>query len=101
MSPEVVQAISGLGALGFAVIAVWALATGRVRVGSLVDAEKKEDRDALLEWKTLAQSTTPELKRLNDLLGTAVSLLTDPRRSDAEVERITQAVRAELDRRKS
>jgi hypothetical protein len=90
MTPEVVQAISGLGALGFAVIAVWALATGRVRVGSLVDkamdivvaffekqyAEMKEERDG---WRTLALGTTPELKRLNDLLDTAVRLLVDRR----------------------
>ena len=90
MSPELVQAISGLGALGFAVIAVWAFGTGRVRVGSLVDramadlialfdkrlGEVTKERD---DWKTLALGATPELKRLNDLLDTAVKLLLDRR----------------------
>jgi len=86
MTPELVQAISGLGALGFAIIAVWALGTGRVRVGTLVDkandelaamfekrlAEVAKERD---DWKTLALTATPELKRLNDLLETSVRLL--------------------------
>lgn len=110
-SLEVVQQISGLGALGLAIIAVWALATGRVRVGSLVDQataalialyerrlrELGEERDG---WKSLAQGTTPELKRLNDLLDTAVKLLLDPRRTAADIDHIegelVRAIKAEL-----
>lgn len=93
MPPEVIallDAATKLGALGLALIGAWALATGRVRVGSLVDKamdfivgqfekrllEVAKERD---DWKALAQGTTPELKRLNDLLDTAVKLLLDRR----------------------
>ena len=85
---EVLQGIAGLGALGITLIGIWALGTGRVRVGFLVDrameqliaiyekrlAEQKEESDG---WQDLAQAATPELKRLNDLLEVAVKLLLD------------------------
>lgn len=108
MPPEVAAALDALTKLGI-VGAALALAiiviglpfyTGRVRVGSLVDknderrdkreAEMKEERDAAL---ALLSGVTPEIKRLNDLLGTAVNLLLDPRRSEAEIERIVKEVR--------
>lgn len=83
MPPEVavaLDAVAKLGALGLALLAIYGFLSGRVRVGSLVDKatdELKGDRD---DWKALAQDATPELKRLNDLLDTAVKLLLDPAR---------------------
>jgi hypothetical protein len=84
---DLLQSVAATGALGLALIGVWALGTGRVRVGTLVDSDKvdEDERFTKLErerddWKALAQSTTPELKRLNDLLDTAVKLLLDPAR---------------------
>lgn len=61
-----------------------------------------EQREADLEeasdgWKVLAQGTTPELKRLNDLLETAIRLLQDPSRADRAVERAVAGIRTELD----
>src|SRR5690348_1817321 len=114
MPADVAAAIDVLGKLGLIGIAFAAAIlviglpfyTGRVRVGSLVDKsdaqrdkrelELKEERDAAL---ALASGFTPELKRLNDLLGTAVNLLLDPRRSEAEVERIVREVRRTLSER--
>lgn len=111
MPPEIAALLDVLKQLGLvgiifaAAILVIGLPfyTGRVRVGSLVDknderrdkreAELKEERDAAL---SLASGFTPELKRLNDLLGTAVNLLLDPRRSEAEVERIVREVKRSL-----
>lgn len=66
MSPELVQAVSGLGALGFAVIAVWAFATGRVRVGWLVDQREQQligERD---EWRARSLATDERLDRIAD-----------------------------------
>lgn len=86
----VVKAIADSGpiaiALIFVITGLWWVASGRGRVGSLVDKDQAEGaaRYAKLEkerddWKVLAQGTTPELKRLNDLLDTAVKLLLDRR----------------------
>lgn len=76
-APEAIQAVANLGALGLALIAIWAFATGRVRVGALVDREKAELKEERDQWRALASGTTPELKRLNDLLQTAVTLLVE------------------------
>jgi hypothetical protein len=94
-----IDAIAKIGALGLTLLAIWGFLSGRVRVGSLVDkdeakrdlreAEIKKERD---DWKTVAQGGTPELKRLNDLLETAVKLLLDPRRTEEEVDRIVRTV---------
>lgn len=56
-------------------IGIFGFVTGRVRVGTLVDKRESqliEERDA---WKKLALDTTPEIKRLADLLEQAVELL--------------------------
>lgn len=45
MSPELIEAIKDIGALGFAIIAVWAFATGRVRPGPLVDRDMEHERN--------------------------------------------------------
>jgi hypothetical protein len=74
------DAVSKLGALGLAIILVFLFIRGIVRSGALVDIEKQEMKEERDEWKALAQSTTPELRRLNDLLQQAVSLLIDPNR---------------------
>lgn len=110
-----IQAIIGLGVSGVLAVGIWALGTGRVRVGSLVDKamevvvaqyEKRltEVTGERNDWRTVAQGATPELKRLNDLLDTAVKLLLDPRRADSEIDRIVHAVveevRSSLERRK-
>jgi len=99
LGPEVaalLDAVSKLGALGLAVIMVALFIRGILRSGPLVDAEKQETKEERDEWKALAQGFTPELKRLNDLLATAVNLLLDPRRSEAEIERIIREVKAAL-----
>ena len=88
---EPIQAIIGGGVATVLAVGLWWIGTGRGRVGSLVDTDKatakaeaaerlKEVQRERDEWKALAQGTTPELKRLNDLLGTAVALLLDPAR---------------------
>lgn len=67
-------------------VAVWAYATGFTRGGSQVDKDKADEavrrdkREAELvaerdDWKTLAQGSTPEIKRLGDLLASAMDLL--------------------------
>lgn len=66
-------------ALVLVIIAVIAFVQGRVRSGSQVDKDTTALREERDSWKTLAQQTTPELKRLNDLLETAVKLLLDRR----------------------
>jgi hypothetical protein len=70
--PEFWQALANIGALGLSLIAVWAFATGRVRVGFLVDRAMKELKEERDDWQAIAQAATPELKRLNDLLDTMV-----------------------------
>lgn len=79
-----IQAIIGLGVSGVLAVGIWALATGRVRVGSLVEADKaaeairlKEVKDERDSWKALAQAATIEFKRYNDLLDSAIKLLSD------------------------
>jgi len=79
-SVELIQGIIGGGVATVLAVGLWWLATGRGRVGTLVDKEKQELKDERDGWKALAQGTTPELKRLNDLLDTAVKLLLDPSR---------------------
>lgn len=78
-SLELLDALTRLGATGLALIGIYGLVTGKVRVGWLVDRELKETRDERDAWKAMAQSGTPELKRLNDLLETAVKLLLNRR----------------------
>jgi len=56
-------------------VGIFGFVTGRVRVGSLTDKREQqlmEERDA---WKKLALDSTPEIKRLADLLEQAVELL--------------------------
>jgi hypothetical protein len=92
MSPELVQAISGLGALGFAIIGVWGFATGRIRVGSIVDREAEILRVERNEYKALHSGALSRLDRLAD----AVEQLTkavdrmDERRSSAIAEAVEQ-----------
>lgn len=81
MPLEALQAIAGGGALLITLIGAWALGTGRVRVGWLVDRQEALLMKELEQWKSLAQGATAELKRLNDLLETAVKLLLE-RRND-------------------
>lgn len=72
---EAIQTIIGGGATVLLGVAIWALYSGRVRVGSLTDkreAELKEERD---EWKKLAQSFPGEMRRLGDLVEQAIDLL--------------------------
>jgi hypothetical protein len=76
------DAASKLGALGLAVIVIALFLSGRIRVGTLVDGAKKEADDERAkitqerdDWKSIAQAATPELRRLNDLLDTAIKLL--------------------------
>ena len=61
MSPEIVDAISSLGALGFAVLAVWGFATGRVRPGSLVDRREAELLSERDEWRTIAETAIAKI----------------------------------------
>lgn len=100
---DVIQAVIGGGIAGVMGVGIWWLASGRGRVGSLVDKREKELIDERDAWKTLAQTIGPEIKRLNDLLDTAVKLLLDPRRSDADIEHIeselVRAIKAELAKR--
>lgn len=76
---ETIQAIVGGGSAVLLGIGIWWLATGRGRVGTLVDKEKQELREERDAWKALAQSVTPEIRRLNDLLDQAVQLLLNRR----------------------
>ena len=83
MSPELVQAISGLGALGFAIIAVWGFATGKVRVGSIVDKEAEILRTERNEYKQLHSGALARMDRLAeavDQLTKAVDRLEQNRR---------------------
>ena len=74
MTPELVQAISGLGALGFAVIAIWGFATARVRVGALVDQREAQliaERDI---WMERSRATDQRLERFADALETLLKV---------------------------
>jgi hypothetical protein len=75
-----IDAISKIGIVGGAIFIVALFIRGILRSGSLVDQEKQDLKEERDEWKALAQAFTPELKRLNDLLDTAVKLLLDPSR---------------------
>lgn len=73
--PAFVEAITKLGTLGFAVIAIGALYLRKIRTeGEFKDREAqwqerfeelREDRD---EWRTLATSSGPRLERLTDVV---------------------------------
>lgn len=83
------QQIAAGGTVGLIlglIVVVWALATGYARNGARVDkdaikeAERRDKREAELVaerdgWKALAQGSTPEIKRLGDLLQSAMDLL--------------------------
>ena len=74
MSPELVQAISSLGALGFAIIAIWAFATTKIRVGALVDKRETQllaERDV---WMERSRATDERLDRLADTLETLLNV---------------------------
>lgn len=66
MSPELIQAISGLGALGFAIIAVWALGTGKVRVGSLVDRDTTELKNIATSASKNVGDLVPAVRELTN-----------------------------------
>ena len=74
---EAIQAIVSGGIAVILGIGIWAFATGRIRVGSLVDREMAKKEAECEQWKALAQSFTPEQKRQNDLLATAVDIILD------------------------
>jgi hypothetical protein len=72
---ETIQTLISGGVAVVLAVGLWGFATGRVRVGSLVDLREQkltEERDA---WKKLALDSTPEIKRLGDLLEQAIDLL--------------------------
>lgn len=82
MSPELVQAISGLGALGFAIIAVWGFATGRIRVGSLVDrdiTQIRAERDAFRDLHAGALVRLDRVADATERLTAVVDKLADER----------------------
>lgn len=74
-SPEAIDAIAKLGALGFALIAIGALVSGKVRREGEVKeriadadarlAEMRTDRD---EWKSIAKSALGKVDRLTDVV---------------------------------
>lgn len=76
-SPEVVNAIAGLGSSALLVIALWAFLTGKVRresefkdaraEGESRLAELRVDRD---EWKTIANNSLAKMDRLTDVVET-------------------------------
>lgn len=74
-SPDVVNAIAGLGSSALLVIALWAFATGRVRRESEVKdvraegesrlAEMRTDRDG---WKDIAGNSLEKVNRQTDVV---------------------------------
>lgn len=72
IDPTVVDAIAGLGALGFAIIAVWAFATGKIRVAGLVDKREADLVAERNEWRIMAETTVAKLGRLTDVLEATV-----------------------------
>jgi hypothetical protein len=83
LDPALVDAFVRLGATGFALIAVWGYATGRVRVGGLVDKDREaaavqaaKDQAELLvreaEWRKIAEDALAKLGRLTDVLEATV-----------------------------
>lgn len=79
IDPGLVQTVSGLGALGFAIIAIWALVSRKVRTeGEVKDlqaaadarlTEMRQDRDA---WKGIAESMGGKVERLTDVVESLV-----------------------------
>lgn len=75
IDPTFVDALSRLGALGFAIVAIGAFVTRQVHTrGELRDrlaesdarlGEMRSDRD---EWKNIAKSALTKLDRLTDVL---------------------------------
>jgi hypothetical protein len=72
LDPTLIDALSKLGSLGFAIIAVWGFATGRIRVGSLVDRREGQLMAEASEWRTIAQDALAKLARLTDVLEATV-----------------------------
>ncbi len=67
---EVLLGAGGLAvAASAAVVALW---RNHIEQDKATAAQWREERDG---WKKLAQDSTPEIKRLNDLLEQAVDLL--------------------------
>lgn len=74
-SPEVVNAIAGLGSTSLLVVALWAFFTGRIRRESEVKdirsegesriAELRTDRD---EWKDIANQSLEKVDRQTDVV---------------------------------
>lgn len=72
LDPELVDSFVRVGATGFALIAVWAFATGRVLPASRVDKREEQlvaERD---EWRTIANDALAKLGRLTDVLEATV-----------------------------
>jgi hypothetical protein len=62
--PEVFDALGRLGALGLALIAIWGFASGRVRVGKLVDDDKAAVAAERDDWKARALASDARLDRI-------------------------------------
>lgn len=76
VDPTLIRAFADLGALGFAVIAIWWYATGRGRVGALVDKDKA-DAEARHQAELLqARTETAEWRKMAMDAGAAIPLLT-------------------------
>lgn len=79
IDPALVDTISGLGSLGFAILAVWAFVSRRVRTpGEMADAlgmadarlsEMRADRDA---WRGIAESFGAKMDRQTDVIESLV-----------------------------
>jgi hypothetical protein len=83
MDPTVLRGIADLGALGLSLMAVWGFATGRVRVGSLVDKREQQiideadRRERQLvnernEWRTMAETAVNKMGDLTKALEAVV-----------------------------
>lgn len=100
-SPEAIDAIAKLGALGFALIAIFALYTRRIRTRGEAEEDKAEndarlaemrsDRDA---WRKLAEDYGNRLDRVTELLE---KLLSEGSKVDRLLELVGD-VRARLGR---
>lgn len=72
---ELAQQIAAGGTFGLIIallVGLWALATGFVRVGKLVDKNEEKlvtDRD---QWRTMAETSIAKLGRLTDVLEATV-----------------------------
>lgn len=72
----VVVGVTGWRAITKGILMTGASHDAIVKVHLERESDLEEELDA---WKTLAQGSTPELKRLNDLLDAAIRLLLDRR----------------------